>query len=1000
MPCARAQMQTLDNGYVVRKTDGAVVTHPALTSLPFERSIEHWVRDYFAFAQYSCHDDTRVVAADIPIDAPGALVIQAPKGTGKSKAICAAISRLPPKTSVVQITFRRSLAWSSCFMLGADAQLYSSIEDAVISARHHPRLTILINSVARVRGCYDVVVIDEIVSVLDMLSGPLLDAATRVATCTVLASLIGNARTVIIADAMLDATCIDFVLLCRQITRAEIGERLTSMPPLRVLDYVTRIHSDYSYVPHASLDTWMAAIKAAVAARQRIVVPCMTKAQALRVRDACTALLPAHEVYVYTADTEPTLLRAHMSDIHAHWSAARVLIYSPVITAGCSFELAHFDTVFFYGYAGTGAVRGAIQMIARVRDIRTKTVHVFIGGNDTSFGALDVAALTGRPAFASVTGYRAGFMALLHLLDVHRALETRCALEAFAYYFWSLVVHSGAQIVFPGAAAAASTTTTGGVLVHKASVTPAPPAVPVTMLQNEAWWAHDWHTPPAVLDYEPGCAVSVTGTLLQRAHKLHPNHVMDARVLAFTRAPQPVQVAQPDRLPDWVTREMSPRYRAWAQLMAAKVFGKIGGGAVDAAHLDVTRTAVRRRRMLATATDAVSPHVLVYAPPCARVRHATDAAAARAYADAVDVYLDPAKSWMDVTQQAWILAGMDVALCKGAQPCNDVLFGSPMPTTAVTEALQIVTNVQACLSCIADTSTYVDVGAAWGASSTTELSYHKRTSSSAALVHFTLTEVRDEAAADDDDDTPRTHVVCCRAEGSPDAHSTADLVKLCLIAAAEDVAVASCTVLYMLHGSYVRVRPAPASVHAHSLARSSPAYMPAWKPLDKRGFVWVPRHTADTMYVCWGGKLHCCTTPAQVALQLHAGAELGGVESWVAWGVTQWTRHASEDAVAALALHALRLFDLEDAVHSALRLLDDGILCIHQASVVSVPQVGDVLDGSSAAAAAGYARDEDGSYGAMQAVVRVFVGVCVKRFVVYFWNGKPQAIRLPAFAFR
>ena len=162
----------LPGGWVVRAVDDAVVSHPALQTLPFESSIEGWARSYFPGAAYMARDQDRVAAEDLDLNVPGVLVVQAPKGAGKSKAIREAVhNQLPAKASVLQITFRRSLAWSSCALAGRGASLYSALPEGAISARQHPRLTIVINSISRVRGTYDVVIIDEIVSVMDMLAG-------------------------------------------------------------------------------------------------------------------------------------------------------------------------------------------------------------------------------------------------------------------------------------------------------------------------------------------------------------------------------------------------------------------------------------------------------------------------------------------------------------------------------------------------------------------------------------------------------------------------------------------------------------------------------------------------------------------------------------------------------------------------------------------------------------------------------------------------------------
>ena len=495
--------------------------------------------------------EERVNSESLQLSVPGVVAVQASKGMGKSKAIREAVrTQLPPDTSVLQVTFRRSLAWQS-EMLGVDASLYSACAEGAISARQHPRLTIVVNSIARVRGMYDVVVIDEIVSVLDGLAGPLLSPPARVAALTTLASLIACARIVVIADAALDATCIDFILLCRTLYAA-------NELPLRVLDYTLRLHADYAYVPHAFYNTWVRALEAAVRAGSRVVVPCMTKAEALRLAARLQPLASLGPVSVYTGDTAPDVLHAHMLNIHAAWSAAQVLIYSPVITAGCSFELAHFDSVFFYGMGGLGAVRSALQMIARVRDVRTRTVHVFIAHDSSSARARVRAPSPPLMRAPLVDSYQHGFMLLLELLTAHAAAEAAAAsTDTFTAHFWSHVVHSGARIVFPAraayiehqledaeldaiaaassAASASSVTTSAGTAattirtIMQSDSSGADAETPIALSKAELhssgnsmriiastrWWAYDWDDVAAVTT--PPSAVSLTGSLLQRA---------------------------------------------------------------------------------------------------------------------------------------------------------------------------------------------------------------------------------------------------------------------------------------------------------------------------------------------------------------------------------------------------------------------------------------------------------------------------------------------------
>ena len=67
-----------------------------------------------------------------------------------------------------------------------------------------------------------------------------------------------------------------------------------------------------------------------VAAGKRVVVPCMTRAQAARVAAKYTSR--GLNVGLYTSATSPEVMQEHMRDVHGHWSKLDMLVYSPAIT--------------------------------------------------------------------------------------------------------------------------------------------------------------------------------------------------------------------------------------------------------------------------------------------------------------------------------------------------------------------------------------------------------------------------------------------------------------------------------------------------------------------------------------------------------------------------------------------------------------------------------------------------------------------------------------------
>lgn len=927
--------KVLPGGCVVRVVDDMVVAHPALESMPFQKSIEPWVRACFGGASFLERTESRVDPAELDLRQRGVLVIQAPKGAGKSKAIRDAVqTQLSAKVSVVQITFRRSLAWSSSSMMGHNSSLYSAIPDGAISARQHPRLTIVVNSISRIRGAYDVVIIDEIVSVLDMLAGTLLSDCCRVQALTTLAKLIGSARTVVIADAMLDSVCVDFVLLCRQMAHSEVMPRRLwpeATADLHFIDYTQRLHEDYSFIPHVKLGSWSAALEAAVSSGQRVVIPCMTKVQAetlaARYRDL-------YRVQLYTADTDPGLLQSHMSNIHASWSAASILIYSPVITAGCSFELDHFDVVFFFGCSRLGTVRSAIQMIARVRSIRTRTVHVFISKAEV-YEPLPAETLLRSPLFPTVVDYSDGYMKLYGLLEHHRKLETLCSAASFPYYFWSLVVHSGARIVFaPGARPSPVAT-----IVQVAVPQPQEPAI-----SREHWWCHNWEADVTV-DYDLDGTVVVTGSLLERAAQIQPDHVRDLGTIPrhFLEDRGGNKLDEPNCLyPNWmaVTGEMQTRTYAWVLLMARRV------AAVPHAVVMSQNTWQRWKP-----TELRQPHVILYPPTCGFSKHVKRPETFTAFRKHVARYMDTTQSWMDVTMDAWEVAGVEAAVKTGSQPQPVAMRSSCIP-----ESLHIGSRVGDMLGKY--NVKVLHVGCQLGQQHATSF----RFSPAACLVDFMV-----------EDMDGRFSVIMCRASGTAAANAATDLMKLQMLAAASDVPIAEVSMLYLGCNQVVRqlVPSGPPSTLLDSLATASPAYIRPWHVTQHVLFLHVDRTGAVYTVFCPATN-HLLTNMDATTATTKIQAECKQ-RRVVTWGGSRLFKHTN---------HGCMYVDIEQLLQEKFGVPALVALDIRQANVMRT---------NDAPAAVRPTGSDD-----MDSLLQLYLGICRKMFFIYFWNGKPTGVFTPS----
>lgn len=310
------------------------------------------------------------------------LVLQAMKGLGKSKCIREGVIARGDET-VLNLTFRRVLARGVSKELGPRAASYLDYPSGtVFEPSQAPVLTILVNSLCRTQGFWDVIIIDEIVSVVEMLGSRLIDAAARLAIVRRLIALFRSARLVVVADAHNDAD-----------TLAIVRALISAAAPLpdwdvRVHDYTHRNRADYKYLSARTLAQWKQILQARLQAGQRVVVPCMTRRFALEVEADVRCRFPSLNVMCYVANPARDIdIESHMADVNAAWKDLDVLIYSPVITAGCSFEVPdHFDCCMMCAFQGTSSVRSAVQMTARVRSLRRKETIIFVDNARDCFG--------------------------------------------------------------------------------------------------------------------------------------------------------------------------------------------------------------------------------------------------------------------------------------------------------------------------------------------------------------------------------------------------------------------------------------------------------------------------------------------------------------------------------------------------------------------------------------------------------------------------------------
>ncbi len=127
---------------------------------------------------------------------------------------------------------------------------------------------------------------------------------------------------------------------------------------------------------------WFGAL-AEVANANRVAIPISSLTEARGLEAILREKLPGKQIKIYSSETNRTELKEHFSDVGRYWSQYDILIYTPTITAGVSFELDHFGYIFGYFVHTSCDAATCHQMLARIRNVRAKKSVIYLDPRKT-----------------------------------------------------------------------------------------------------------------------------------------------------------------------------------------------------------------------------------------------------------------------------------------------------------------------------------------------------------------------------------------------------------------------------------------------------------------------------------------------------------------------------------------------------------------------------------------------------------------------------------------
>ena len=130
---------------------------------------------------------------------------------------------------------------------------------------------------------------------------------------------------------------------------------------------------------------WLGILYATVDADETIAVPMSSLMDAKILYTNLSKKYPHKNIKLYSSEMGANEKREHFSDVNTHWACYDIIIYTPTVSAGVSFEKHHFSKLFGYFTDQSCPVETCIQMIGRVRNLADKQLFIFTQTHKANF---------------------------------------------------------------------------------------------------------------------------------------------------------------------------------------------------------------------------------------------------------------------------------------------------------------------------------------------------------------------------------------------------------------------------------------------------------------------------------------------------------------------------------------------------------------------------------------------------------------------------------------
>jgi hypothetical protein len=298
------------------------------------------------------------------------LYVQAQMKMGKTKSLIKFCEKYFLNKSVIIVSFRQTFSNSVKSRFG-NFELYNKIKGD-IDLDIHKKIIIQVESLHRLiipnESSVDLLIFDEAESIFEQLGSGLL--ANFSESFAVFRWLVKYSEHLVSMDANLGDRTFNII---NKIRHKSLSPEKNKECFFHCNTYSTA--SDDKYVVTFSLTQWLEKLTELLDNNEKIAIPINSITEAEVIYEFIKKKYTNKAVGFYSSKTPVADKQLHFGDVDKYWSKYDVLIFTPTVSAGVSFEKKHFTSIMGYFVSSSCGVEVVRQMIGRIRNVET---HKFI----------------------------------------------------------------------------------------------------------------------------------------------------------------------------------------------------------------------------------------------------------------------------------------------------------------------------------------------------------------------------------------------------------------------------------------------------------------------------------------------------------------------------------------------------------------------------------------------------------------------------------------------